>query len=168
MYVPVTIDGLGTTYKTEALFDTGGTFSLALAKDDPFRLGMGAHLPKLGETRTLGANGESSLAHIVQLPQLEIANHRLKNVPAMIAQETLHGPGLTVNILGNDFLHRFDVILDLQAGHVYLRPNKHLNDAYGMPPDVFKIGLVAAVLLLLVVAGLWFWRRRRKRRLGLA
>jgi len=62
-------------------------------------------------------------------PRLDLRGIRLSNVPTLVLSGR-NPTGLEVNFLGNDLLKRFNIILDFQHDHIYLKPNHLMGAPY--------------------------------------
>jgi hypothetical protein len=145
-----------------ALFDTGSRWSLTLSSRDPAARALGA-LASRGSRSGTKADGSHIYGKVVDLPSMALAGFALPNVQADIEQ----GPGdsnLSFNIVGNDFLKRFNAVIDYRTGEIYLKPN-HLRDAPYNSVFDRRLPILGGVLAL-SIAGLAaaYYRRRRKRR----
>ncbi|WP_431213930.1 hypothetical protein ACQ86N_03305 [Puia sp. P3] len=66
----------------------------------------------------------------VEAPELSLgADIRLTNVPVFVLSGR-NPAGFSLNILGNDVLKRFNIILDFQHDNIYLKPNQLMDAPY--------------------------------------
>jgi len=65
----------------------------------------------------------------VRAPELGLKNIRLTNVPTLVLSGR-NPAGFPLNYLGNDFLKRFNIILDFQHDYIYLKPNGLMDVPY--------------------------------------
>ena len=126
--------------------------------------GTAPTLPPLGWRYARRADGQEVESRVLELPRVTFAGYTLTRVQADV--ET---PGtatlLPTLILGNDFLRRFDLVLDYRNGLLHARPNASLHAPYNRASRLSRATLLAiggitaagAVLAALV------WRRRRGR-----
>lgn len=77
-----------------------------------------------------GAQGNEIPVVTSGLELLKLGDYSLKHVPVQVQVANKPLQGANIHILGNEVLKRFNTFLDFQHNIVYLKPNKHLNDAY--------------------------------------
>jgi hypothetical protein len=157
--VPLRVDANGR--QALALFDTGSRWSLSVRNADPISADL-RELPALGTRSATRADGTRVRSRVVELPVVELAGWRLERVQADV-EEPGPASALPFNILGNDFLKRFDLIIDYRSGEVYLRPNRLRDEPYNSVFDWRLAAAAAAGLLVLGGAAFILWRRRRRR-----
>lgn len=145
------------------LFDTGSKWALSLTKSFATTNQLYGVMPKIGTRRGKGVNGKSIKSNTVTLPQLIIGNLSLTNVPIDLELPS-DGEGLDKNILGNDVLKRFNVVLDYKNGFIYLRPNSLTNTAYNKSLDENLIFTGVGILLALSITGFIIYRKRKANR----
>ncbi len=159
--VEVKLKADGVEAKTLALFDTGSRWSLSLSKSDPFVKKFFDTLPSLGARRSAMASGHRVTSKVVEIPDVTLAGASLRN-----AQADLEDPGgeqgLPLNIIGNDLLKRFNVVIDYQKSEVHLAPN-HLSGSPYNPVFDWRIMYWGAAGLLAAFALALFWYSRRQR-----
>jgi hypothetical protein len=141
------------------LFDTGSKWALSLTKALCVQQDLYDGLKIIGSRKGRTASGASIHNKTALLPGLELAGLSLSDVPADLEYAT-RGEGLAFNIVGNDVMKRFNVVIDYSNGLVYLQLNSLRNGAYLMPFQ--KLWIVLALVLLLT-AGFFYWQQRKKR-----
>lgn len=161
--VPLTIQTDGKSRQVLALFDTGSKWSLSLNNRDSLATEGLSGLPVLGRRTGVKADGSRVASTVVTLPNVGIAGF---SFPAVQADVERRGgtPALAYNIVGNDFLKRFNLIIDYGRGEVYLKPNRLAREPYNRVIDPALI-LYAAIIAsaIAAVAGIWWYRQRRRR-----
>ncbi|MEP7196518.1 MAG: pepsin/retropepsin-like aspartic protease family protein [Saprospiraceae bacterium] len=145
------------------LFDTGSKFALSLTKDFATTNQLYDVMPKVGTRRGRGVNGKTIKSNTVNLPQLIIADLSLENVPIDLELQS-DNEGLDKNILGNDVLKRFNVILDYKNGLIYLQTNSLASNAYSKSSDEYFILIALGILLGLSIIGFIIYRKRNANR----
>lgn len=114
------------------VLDTGADNALSLSQ--PFVLKHAFHekLPTVAIASSTGSEGTSVESPIVILPELELDNLRLYNIPS-----TLYTTGRgsfdekdRAGSYGNNFLKRFNIILDIPNMQVFLKPNNLIHLPY--------------------------------------
>jgi predicted aspartyl protease len=162
--VEVIIDD-GTRQRTiPMLLDTGSKWSLSLGNSDALARNS-AHLAPLGWRYARRADGQEVESRVLKLPRVTFAGYTLTRVQADV--ET---PGtatlLPTHILGNDFLRRFDLVLDYRNGLLHARPNASLHAPYNRASRFSRAVLLAiggfAIAGVALAALVWLRRRRRK------
>lgn len=157
--VPLTVATPSGAHRVMALFDTGSRWSLSLRNRDAAAAAL-RPLGSIGTHTGRKADGTKVVADVATLPWAEIGGLRLNDV-----QVDVERPGadtaLPHNILGNDFLKRFNVIVDYRASEIYLKPNHLVGSPYNrvFPTRYLVTGGVLAAIGAL---GALLWRRRRR------
>jgi hypothetical protein len=160
LYIECILDTNNKKCKGLFLFDTGSKWSLSLTKDFATSNQLYGIMPKIGTRRAHGVSGESIKSDIVTLQRLIISNQSLTNVP--IDLELPSGTaGLDKNILGNDILKRFNIILDYKNGLIYLQPNSLTNASYNTSFDENLIFIGATVLAGILLISIIIYRKRK-------
>jgi hypothetical protein len=162
--VPITINAGGRDRPVVALFDTGSKWSLTLSSADPIAPVVAA-LPRLGGRTSTKSDGSRVELDVVTLPQASIAGFRLAGVQADVERKRGES-NVPFNILGNDFLKRFNVLIDYRTGDLFLKPN-HLRDVpYNrvVPTGAIIAAGVAAAAVIFAIALVMRRRRRRASR----
>lgn len=164
-FVEITLPLEGREYQTLALFDTGSRWSLSLCMSDPFVRRNFEQLSSVGTRYGRMANGARVKNKVVVLEEMQIGGLAMKDVQADLEFASPNG-GLAFNILGNDFLRRFDVVIDYQRSEIYLKPNALSGEPYNAVFDwawVYWGGGVVVIGLAGVFA-LVKWRKRLGKR----
>ena len=156
--VPMTIATPAGIRRTMALFDTGSRWSLTMGNRDAAASDVRA-LGPIGTHTGRKADGTEVVADVTTLPWAAIAGFRLPNVQADVERPAAD-TALPLNILGNDFLKRFNVIVDYRASEIYLKPNQLVTAPYNrvFPVEYLAIGTVIASVAAIAVL---ITRRRR-------
>jgi len=85
---------------------------------------------KLIKTSTItDPRGNKYLIRTLEAPMLELCHIQLSNVPTLVLSGR-NPTGFEVNILGNDVLKRFNIILDFKHDNIYLKPNRLMGVQY--------------------------------------
>lgn len=145
------------------IFDTGSKWALSADKSFAAKNQLYDIMPKVGTRRAKGVDGKTIKSNTYTLPQLIIGGLSLTNVPIDLELPS-DGEGLKQNILGNDVLKRFNVILDYKNGLIYLQPNSLTNSAYNKSFDESLILIGIAVLAGLIITGFIIYRIRKANR----
>ena len=110
-------------YKSRFLFDTGFQKTLMLDHDLMNNLNVPiADLPLLKKSVMYNSRKEEIPVNIYSTPKLIFGKYILENVPVQL-NSTTKPAGYLTNLVGNEVLKRFNVILDFQENVVYLKPN---------------------------------------------
>ncbi len=161
--MPITITINGREYETRAELDTGSKWSLSLCRSEPFVQSNFDQLASLGTRYGRMASGQHVKNKVVVLDRLTIGGLAMTDVQADLEYAS-RDRGLAFNILGNDFLRRFDLIIDYQQSELHLKPNGLRNEAYNTVfgfawfywvGGTIVVGIAGALSLLI-------WRRRRQ------
>lgn len=113
------------------LFDTGYQRT-AMLDDELLKQGRfpTAKMPVIKRVVMKGAQGNEIPVLTTELAVLQLGKYKLKNVPVQQLTGSKPLKNENLHILGNEVLKRFNTILDLQAGVVYLRPNHFFRTGY--------------------------------------
>ncbi len=152
-----------TRHKGLYLFDTGSKWALSLTKTYCSEIKISQDLQEIGTRRARGANGKTIVSNTVLLPKLEIGGVQLFDVPTDLELPS-KGEGLPFNILGNDALKRFNVIIDYQKSLIHLKKNSLVNLEYTKSIDIQNLVIRIAVFLVLLTAGVFIYKRTRKKK----
>ena len=161
-FLPITLHHRNSSSTTLALFDTGSKWSLSLTDDDAFSRENYLTVDKLGWRTGVMVDGTRISSKVFKLDRLFIAGLAFNHVQAEL-EEPSNRPGLTFNILGNDFLRRFNLAIDYRESVVYLRPNAFANESYNSIFDLNSTIVLGFLTLGVVISGLAYWRPRPKR-----
>lgn len=152
-------DGLSNR-QVPMLFDTGSKFALSLSNRDPLA-GRIASLDGTGWSIGGRSDGGRIYSRVFTMPRVTLAG-----VPVADARAEIELPGgesgLAVNILGNDFLKRFDLILDYGNGTIHVRPNALMPAPFDPVPVSDGVLMACLGALALAVSGGLLWYRSRK------
>ena len=164
MFVEGAIEGKNKRHKGLFLFDTGSKWALSLNKAFAIENNLYEAFEKIGTRRAKGADGKTIKSNTVKLPALYIAGLLLPNVPADLERPEGSEGSLAFNILGNDVLKRFNVILDYKNGLLHLKPNRLQNAPYTKTLDEKDLVLIAVLIIGLVFPAFLFYRRAKRQR----
>lgn len=150
----------GKKRKALVLFDTGSKFSLSLNKSYCSANRLYNQMEEIGSRRGIMSSGQKIKSTTVLLPELSIGGFKLTNVPTDL-ENPFKGEGLPFNIMGNDVLKRFNVILDFQTGTIYLKPNGLTTMPYYKPFNKWYLVWIGAAVFL---GGLFVSIRKLRRK----
>jgi hypothetical protein len=144
-------------------FDTGGSGTLMLNKETALANSLYGTMDRIGHDNLKGSGPARVPVSKLTLPQLEIGSAMLADVPIAIEDSTSAG-GPPFNVLGNDLLKRFHIIIDYANDEVYLAPNSHTGDMYLYEKQRYVIWGISIAGLILATGILIVLRRRRRRK----
>lgn len=124
LLIPSSISQNGVVNKALFLFDTGYQRT-AMLDDELLKQGNfpTAKMTVIKKVVMKGAQGNEIPVLTTNLARLQIGKYQLKNVPVQQLTTTKPLKNKNIHILGNEVLKRFNVVLDLRANVVYLKPN---------------------------------------------
>lgn len=146
------------------LFDTGSKWAFSVNSAFASENGLYSAMEKMGTRRAKGVDGKTIKSSTVKLPALYLAGLVLHDVPTDLEQPEQSEGSLAFNILGNDVLKRFNVILDYKQGVIYLKANSLQNAAYGKTLDEKDILIITGIAALIIVLALLSYRKVKQRR----
>ncbi|MGB8190743.1 MAG: hypothetical protein WCF67_02435 [Chitinophagaceae bacterium] len=162
MFIECVLHNKGKQSKGLFLFDTGSKWALSATKDFAAANQLYGVMNKTGTRRAKGVSGKTIKSTTVTLPTLMIGNLSLENVPLDL-ESSSNDEGLDKNIVGNDVLKRFNVVIDYRNGYIYLQPNDLVNSAYNKSIDENLIFIGIAVLAAILLFGIFIYRKKRAR-----
>jgi len=116
-------------YSGDFLFDTGSEQAIILDSAWVSGKNFPKNLKLIKSLTIRNPGGAKFETKIVLSPLFKINNFELTNIPTSIF-ESKNPAGFEINNLGNDFLKRFNMILDFKNDCLYLKPNKLINSKY--------------------------------------
>lgn len=119
----------GKKYKGRFLFDTGYQRAVLLDSELAKEQQFPKDLPVIKSTTLRNSAGQSFEVKIVNSDRLILGKYSGPNVPTQLLN-TANPARFKTHILGNEFLKRFNIILDFQNNFVYLTPNKLMEVDY--------------------------------------
>ncbi len=111
-------------------FDTGSDGSISLSNRFAVKYNLIGKMAKVAESFSVGSSGKEVKEDIVLLPKIEIANLEFYRTPITISTTKSINEPFNNNILGNNFLRRFNIIIDYRNETIYLKPNNFLYTPY--------------------------------------
>lgn len=163
-FIELTLQSGTTNIKGLFDFDTGSSSTLFLNKDFTTRHGIFSLLKKSGSDNIRGSGpNKVKIDHLI-LAKLQIGGITLSDIKIDAESNTVIN-GTPFNIIGNDILKRFNVILDYQNDVVYLKPNSLLSNMY-LSQKISLLKWSASLLTLaLLITGFAVYKRRKSRQL---
>jgi len=111
------------TYTGDFLFDTGSDQAIIVDSTWAARHNLTENLKLIRSSVVRDPRGVKYETRIVLAPLVKINDFSVTDIPAMILGSK-NPVGFEVNYWGNDFLKRFNIILDLKNDYLYVKPNK--------------------------------------------
>jgi hypothetical protein len=162
-FIELTLNNGNNTIKGLFDFDTGSSSTLFLNNSFSARHKLHS-LEKIGSDDIKGSGLNKVRIDYLVLPKLSIGGIELSDIK-IDAENSDAETGTPFNIVGNDILKRFNVVVDYQNDVVYLKPNNLVDSMY-FYQKVRVIKWSAALLITgLLVAGLIVYKKRKSRRL---
>jgi hypothetical protein len=116
-------------YTGDFLFDTGSDRALIVDSTWASKQNFPKNLKLIKSTVLWDPRGEKYETRTVLAPVLKINGFKLTNIPTLMLGSK-NPAGFEINDFGNDFLKRFNMILDFKNDYLYLKPNKLMNGEY--------------------------------------
>ena len=111
------------------IFDTGSGQALILDSTWAARQNFPTDLKLLSTSVFHDARGIKYETRIVESPALRIGGADLANVPTWLLNSR-NPAGFEINLLGNDLLKHFNVIMDFQNDYIYMKPDQGFNNPF--------------------------------------
>lgn len=108
--------------------DTGADDALTIASPYVKRKDLSKKMKKIGSATSQGSDGSRYENPVVLAPEIKIGEKSVYNVPINLSQSTegIDATEQMAGFFGNNILKRFNVVLDLGKGVIYLKMNKNL------------------------------------------
>ena len=118
----------GKTYSGLFGLDTGADNALIIASPFASKHDLIHKTPKIGSSTSQGSDGSTYESPLVMLPEVAFGKKIFYSIPAELSSSTEGADAVTdkAGFYGNSFLKRFNIVLDLDGGYIYLKPNKYL------------------------------------------
>jgi len=82
---------------------------------------MGAHLEVISESELKDSYGNILKTKKALLPAFKLGNIKVKELPIGFFEGAIGRQKMSV--MGGNLLKRFNIIIDIEAAHIYLKPN---------------------------------------------
>ncbi|RYE25204.1 MAG: hypothetical protein EOP51_04955 [Sphingobacteriales bacterium] len=108
--------------------DSGADNVLTLASPFAASSDVLNKLTKIGSSTSQGSDGSTYESPIVQLPEVVFGGKHFYNIITDVSASTAGGDAVTdkSGFFGNDFLKRFNTVIDFPNGYIYFKPNNLL------------------------------------------
>lgn len=108
--------------------DTGADDALTIASPYVTANNLTGKMQQIGSAGFQGSDGSSYEMPIVMCPEIEFSDKFFYQVPIALsaAKEGIDATDQMAGFYGNNFLKRFNTILDLKNGFIYFKLNKNL------------------------------------------
>ncbi len=118
----------GVSYSGLFGLDTGADDALTIAAPYATNNNLKEKMKQIGSAGFQGSDGSSYEMPIVMCPEIEFSDKFFYRVPVALsaAKEGIDATDQMAGFYGNNFLKRFDTILDLKNGFIYFKLNKNL------------------------------------------
>jgi hypothetical protein len=163
-FIELNLNNGNNTIKGLFDFDTGSSSTLFLNNSFSAHHKLHSSLKKIGSDNIKGSGPNKVKIDYLVIPKLSIGGIELSDIK-IDAENSDAETGTPFNIVGNDILKRFNIIVDYQNDVVYLKPNNLVGNMY-FYQKVRVIKWSAALLITgLLVAGFIVYKKRKSRRL---
>lgn len=118
----------GKVYKGLFGLDSGADNVLTLASPFAASSEVLNKLPKIGSSVSQGSDGSKYESPIVLIPEVNFGAKHFYNLFTDVSVSTSGGDAADdkAGFFGNDFLKRFNTVIDFPAGYIYFKPNSLL------------------------------------------
>lgn len=108
--------------------DTGADNTLTIASPYAKKKDLSSQMKRIGTATSQGSDGSQYESPVVLAPEIKIGEKSIYNVPIDLSQSTegIDATEEMAGFFGNAILKRFNVVLDLIEGFIYLKMNKNL------------------------------------------
>lgn len=116
--------------KYEGLFglDTGADDVLTIASPFASKNALNTKMQQIGAATSQGSDGSSYEMPIVLVPELTLGRKSFYRIPISLSASTegIDASEKIAGFWGNNFLNRFNTVLNLKDGFIYFRPGRYL------------------------------------------
>jgi hypothetical protein len=118
----------GKKYKGLVGLDTGADDALTIASPYGAKNGLKDKTTQIAASVFQGSDGSTYEMPIVEAPELQVGKKSFYYIPMNLssAKEGIDASEKIAGFFGNNFLKRFNIVLDLKKGFIYLKPNQNL------------------------------------------
>ena len=127
--IKATIVAQNKSYTGDFMLDTGSDRSVFLDSSWASKNNFPTGLKLLSTSVMHDGGGFKYEIKVVESPTVRIAGADFANVPTWLLNSR-NPAGFEINLLGNDLLKRFNIIMDFQNDYIYLKPNQLLNSPF--------------------------------------
>lgn len=108
--------------------DTGADDALTIASPYVAKNGFKQKTKQIASSVFQGSDGSTYEMPIVEAPELQVGKKAFYCIPMNLssAKEGIDATEDMAGFFGNNFLKRFNIVLDLENGFIYLKPNENL------------------------------------------
>lgn len=108
--------------------DTGADDALTIASPFAAKNGLKQKTKHIATSVFQGSDGSTYEMPIVEAPELQVGKKSFYCIPMNLssAKEGIDATEEMAGFFGNNFLKRFNIVLDLKNGFIYLKPNENL------------------------------------------
>lgn len=113
--------------------DTGADDALTIASPYAKTHALASTMQKIGKATAQGSDGSVYEMPVVLCPSITFAQKHLYNVPVTLSGSTegIDASEKMAGFFGNNFLKRFNTIIDFKNQYIYFKLNKNLYSAFG-------------------------------------
>jgi hypothetical protein len=131
-YIKAKFVAQGKAHKGYFGIDTGADDALTLSSPFSQKHDLASKLVIIGEAASLGSDGNVSVQPIVLSEDLVVGGMHFYRVPVSLsnATEGIDASKELMGFYGNNFLKRFNLLLDYKKGYIYFKLNHHLYSPY--------------------------------------
>jgi hypothetical protein len=125
---------------TSYIFDTGGDICVLLSDSFVSDSNFLSADKKMIEVPAAGPGG-TQMMKFIAIPEVRIGQFTFKNVPSLIFKDQYNVTRYpkTGGIIGNELLHRFNLIINYADAQIHLTPNSYLNEPFNYTYNGFDI-----------------------------
>lgn len=119
-------------YKGNLVLDTGADGEISLSQPFVDKYSLDTKMKAVAKATSTGSEGISVESPIVILPEIELNDFHFYNIPSILYTSGKGGFIKTdrAGSFGNNFLKRFNIILDIPNMQIFMKPNNLLHLPY--------------------------------------
>jgi hypothetical protein len=122
------------------IFDTGADLCVLLSDSFVKDSNVLSSNKKMIEVQAEGLGGSQPMK-LTAIPQVQVGKYTFKNVPSLIFKDEYNVTQYpaTAGIIGNELLHRFNLIINYPEAQIHLSPNAYFKEPFDYNYTGFKI-----------------------------
>lgn len=115
-------------YKGYFGLDTGAGDALTISSPFAKKNNFAGKMSKMGSATFQGSDGSVYESSIVSMPELKLGKKSFYSIPVSlsVSQNGIDASAEIAGFYGNNFLKRFNTVIDLKTGYIYFKPNDNL------------------------------------------
>lgn len=131
------------------IFDTGADICLLMSNNFVEDSNVLSSNKKVVEVQAEGLGGSQTMK-FTAIPEVRVGQYTFKNVPSFIFKDIYNVTKYPTSggVVGNNLLHRFNLIINYPDAQIHLSPNNYFNEPFDYSYTGFQIGNVEGKVMI--------------------